>query len=160
LLAGCATALGAQEPGQPPQLLLDSAHCLATAPGDLLEFSSRKTANVELGYVADARAYPGQELLTVVNYTDPIHTRGTVFRFLADRNSRQRLLHLLFSVGFRQSDDGSRQIQLASPPFGGVGTQDEILDAIRHIGFHTFSVPYAPLLLPSDAVQCTAESLP
>ena len=160
MLAAWAASLGAQDPGPPPQLLLDSAHCLATAPGDLLQFSSRRTTSVELGYVDDAKSYRGQNLLTVVNYTIPTHTRGTVFRFLADQSDQHRNMHLLYTVGFRQSDDGSGQIELVHPPLGGVGTQDEILSAIRQIGFHTFSVSFASLLLPSDSVQCTAESLP
>lgn len=159
LLLGCSAALDAQEPGPPPKLLLDAAHCLATAPGNLLHLAPQ-VASIELGYVEDDQSYPGQESLIVLHYTVPTHARGTAFRVMAEKKSKHPLIRILYGVGFRQSDDGSQRVSLTDPPFGGIGAQDQILDAIHHIGFHTYSVPAASLLAPSDASRCQSEPLP
>lgn len=157
LLAGLAPAIRAQEPGPPPKLLLDAAHCLAAAQGDPLNLTSRHATQAELGYVTDAESLRDARLLTVVNYTVPTHARGTVFTFVVHGSDAHRTLQLQFGVGFRQSDDGSQRIQLVDPPFGGIATQDEALSAVRRIGFHTFMVPVAPLLAPDKSVQCESQ---
>jgi hypothetical protein len=159
LLLACSAPLGAQEPGPPPALLLDAAHCLATAPGDLLHLGP-KEASIELGYVDDEKSYPGQDSLVVIQYTVPTHTRGTAFRVMAEKKSRHPTIGILYSVGFRQSDDGSQQVHLLDSPLGGIGAQDEILAAIHRIGFHTFSIPAPALLAPSNSARCEAEPLP
>lgn len=157
LLACLVPAARAQEPEPAPRLLLDAGHCLATAQGDPLKLASSQAAQVELGYVADSKSLVGADLLSVVNYTVPTHARGTVFTFLAHGKDAHRTLRLQYSVGFRQSDDGSQQIELVDPPLGGIGTQDAALSAIRQIGFHTYILPVSTLQKPSGSVQCQSQ---
>lgn len=158
LLTCLVAAAGAQEPGPPPKLLIDAGHCLATAQGDPLNLAARQAAQVELGYVVDSKSLRGADLLTVVNYTIPTHARGTVFTFVARGKDAHRVLRFRYGVGFRQSDDGSQRIQLVDPPFGGIGTQDAAISAIRQIGFQTYTVPVSTLQNTSNAVQCQSES--
>ncbi|HEX4068095.1 MAG TPA: hypothetical protein VHZ09_18900 [Acidobacteriaceae bacterium] len=157
LLVCLVPAARAQEPGPAPKLLLDAGHCLATAQGDPLQLASRQAAQVELGYVVDSKSLTGADLLTVVNYTVPTHARGTVFTFLAHGKDTNRTLRLQYSVDFRQSDDGSQQIELVDPPLGGIGTQDAALSAIRQIGFRTYALPVSGLQAPSSSVQCESQ---
>jgi hypothetical protein len=144
-------------PGPPPQQLLDAGYCLA-AHEHWLGSAQTGRSELELGYAADTKSYRGAELLNVVYYATPIHSQGIVFTFLAKGKERHRIMHLLFRNAFRQSDDGSQQLELVNPPLGGLGTEDQILDAIRKIGFDTYTVPLADLQSRSGSVQCEDET--
>lgn len=157
LLVCLAQAACSQEPGAPPKLLLDAGHCLVTAQGNPLNLASPKPAHIELGYSPDAKSEHGASLLTVVSYAVPTHARGKVFTFVVRGSDAHRTLELQYSIGFRQSVDGSQRLELIDPPFGGIATQDEALAAIRHIGFHTFTIPLALLLAPSESVRCESQ---
>lgn len=156
LLLVCLSA-AAQNPEPPPQDLLDAGYCLAVHE-QWLGASHAGPAELELGYTADTKSYRGAELLNVVYYATPIHSQGIVFTFLAKGKDSHRILHLLYRNAFRQSDDGSQQLELVNPPLGGIGTLDQILDTIRQIGFHTYSIPIADLQSRSGSVQCESES--
>jgi hypothetical protein len=157
VLAFLSTAVGAQIQEPAPDPLLDAGHCLAAAREDWLGLAQYRPAAVELGYVADTKIYSGQELEYVVQYTTPTHTEGTVFAFLARGKDPHRVLRLQYRTTFRQSDDGSQQVQLADPTFGGIWTQEQVLSAIRQVGFHTYSVLVADLQNRPGSIQCESE---
>lgn len=158
LLLACLSA-AAQE--APPDLLVDAGQCLGTARKDWLDLAHNKAATVELGSATDAAAHPDEQMLYLVDYIAPLHSQGTVFSFLVGGDKHHRFLRLLFPTRFRQSfwDDGSWRIELLDPPYGGVGTHDEISAAIRQSGFETtFKIPIAQLQKPPDSVSCEMEN--
>jgi hypothetical protein len=157
LLACLSVAVPAQIQEPAPDPLLDAGHCLASAQQDWLGLNQTYASQLELGYIADSKTVPGQDLLNIVEYTTRTHTDGRVFTFLAKGKDPHRVLRLQFRTAFRQSDDGSRQLELVNPPLGGVGTQDQILSAIRQVGFHTYSIPVGDLRTRSASVQCESE---
>jgi hypothetical protein len=67
------------------------------------------------------------------------------------------------SIGtrFRQvffPDDVSWRIELVDPPFGGIGTHDGLISAIRQVGFETFKIPVTQLQKSPDSVSCEMEN--
>ena len=158
LLLTCFSA-GTQEP--PPALLVDAGQCLGTAKQDWLDLAHVKAATVELGSLTVAAPHRGEQLLYVVDYLTPYHSEGTVFSFLVKGSKRHPVLRLRFPTSFRQFllDDGSKRIELVDPPFGGIGTHNEIILAIRHSGFEDVSkIPVAQLQKPPDSVSCEMEN--
>lgn len=157
LLACMSVAVPAQIQEPAPDPLLDAGHCLAGAQQDLLGLNQTYASQLELGFVADSKTVPGQDLLNIVEYTTRTHTDGRVFTFLAKGKDSHRVLRLQFKTAFRQSDDGSQRLELVDPPLGGVWTQDQLLSAIRQVGFHTYSILVGDLRNRSAAVQCESE---
>jgi hypothetical protein len=158
LLLACFSA-GAEE--APPDLLVDAGQCLGTAKQDPLDLAHRNAATVELGSVTVAAAHRGEQMLYVVDYITPYHSEGTVFLVLVEGDKHRRVLRLLFPTRFRQvffPDAGSQRIELVDPPFGGIGTQDGIISAIRQVGFETFKIPVTQLQKPPDSVSCESEN--
>jgi hypothetical protein len=146
----------AQVPEAPPEQLLDAAHCLAATNQDWIRGAHHNAAELELGYVDDAKSYPGQELVYLVDYTTPTHSAGQVSTFLERGKAAHRVVRVQLTIAFRQSDDGSQRIELVDPPLGGIGTQDEVVAAIRKVGFHTYTVQVGDLV--NRATQCESES--
>lgn len=108
-------------------------------------------------------------MLYVVDYITPDHSQaivfphsgGTVFSFLVESNKHHQVLRLLFATKFRQfffPDDASQRIELVDPPYGGIGTHEEIISAIRKIGFDTFKIPVTQLQKPPNSVSCEMEN--
>lgn len=158
LLLTCLSA-GAQE--QPPDLLVDAGQCLGTAKKDWLDLAHRKEATVELGSTTVAGERHGEQMLYLVDYATSLHSEGTVFSFLVVEDKHHSVLRLLFPTRFRQTfwDDGSWRIELLDPPYGGIGTHDEISSAIRQNGFEvTFKIPVTQLQKSPDSVSCEMES--
>jgi hypothetical protein len=176
------TCLSAAAQEAPPDLLVDAGQCLGTAKHDWLDLAHRKAATVELASVSrdqmaqvahDSDARPSdedphrvQQMLYVVDYITPEgvgfpHSEGTVYFFRVGSDKHHRVLRLLFSTRFRQSffpDDASQRIELVDPPYGGIGTHNEIISAIRKIGFDTFRIPVTQLQKPPDSVSCDMEN--
>jgi hypothetical protein len=89
------------------------------------------------------------------------HSEGTVFPFLVEGDKHHRVLRLLYTTKFRQvffPNDASQRIELVDPPYGGIGTHDEIISAIRKIGFETFKIPVTQLQKPPASVRCEMEN--
>jgi hypothetical protein len=110
-----------------------------------------------------------EQMLYVVDYITPDHSdgtvfphsEGTVFSFLVGGDKHRRVLHLLFTTRFRQvffPDDASQRIELVNPPYGGIGTHEEIISAIRKIGFDTSKIPVTQLQKPPDSISCEMEN--
>lgn len=171
-LAGYCPLLWGQISEPPPDTLLDAGHCLAADHRDWLDVTREKPYEVELGYVSVDKSDPGKPApLYLIEFTTPTHTAGFAFVFLSrDKESHHdflkrskesnRDLQLQSRIRFQQSDDGSQQVNLVDAPLGGVGTQDDILAAIRQVGFHTWRVPVADLQHHSGSAQCDmAEAL-
>ena len=168
LFACLAAPLGAQISAPPPDALLDAGHCLATAQQDWLHIKAEKPFEVELGYVEDTHGPAGQTLLYVIDYSTPLHSEGTVFAFLVrGKESHRILMHgkeshptlsLQYKAAFRQSTDGSQQIELINPSFGGIWTQEQIVSAIHQVGFHTYTIPVATLVNLPDPAPCESDA--
>jgi hypothetical protein len=156
LLLACFSApLYAQITEPAPQPLLDAGHCLASADRDWLDVARENPYQLELGYVSPDESASGQDdALYLIDFTSPTHTEGFAFTFLTQGKGSHRVLSLQSRTRFRQTDDGSQQVNLVNPPLGGIGSQDEILAAIRQVGFHTWRVPVADLRNRSSAVRC------
>jgi hypothetical protein len=185
LLLTCLCA-AAQE--APPDLLVDAGQCLGTAKQDWLDLAHRKAATVELGSAnrdrtapvapesdtqpADADPQRGEQMLYVVDYITPDHSdgsdgtafphsEGTEFSFLVGGDKHRRVLRLLSTTKFRQvffPEDASQRIELVDPPYGGIGTHEDVISAIRKIGFETFKIPVTQLQKPPDSVGCEMEN--
>jgi hypothetical protein len=140
----------------PPDPLLDAAHCLASAKTDWLGLA-HNASQLELGYADGPKSNQGDELLYLVDYTTRFHSQGTVFAFLEHGKGSHRVMRLEYKAAFRQSYDGSQHLELIDPQFGGIWTQDRLLSAVREVGFHTYAVAVADLLLPTGPVQCESD---
>ena len=159
LLACLSAAVCAQETAPPPDPLLEAGHCLVTAPQDPLHLAHDNPYELELGfYTPGAKSDHSQDMLYVANYTTPVHSQGMVFVFLTQGKGSHRVLDLQYVTQFHQSDDGSQQLQLVDPTFGGIGTQDGIVAAIRQIGFHTWTIPVADLRNRAASAQCSYDT--
>lgn len=154
LLVCCGAS--AQVPESPPGPLLDAAHCLAGTNQDWIRGMHQSGSELELGYLDDMKSYPGQELVYLVDYTTPTHSAGQVSTFLERGKESRRVVRVQFTIAFRQADDGSQRIELVDPPLGGIGTQDDIVAAIRKIGFHTYTVQVSDFV--NRPTQCESES--
>ena len=150
------TALRAQAPEPLPEPLFDAAYCLANSGHDWLGLA-HDASQLDLGYVIEPSPYRGEEQLYLVEYTNEAHSRGSVFVFLALGKESHRALRLEYKAAFRRSIDGSRRLELVDPPLGGIWTQEQLLSAIRKVGFETHTLSVADLLLPPpNPAQCDA----
>jgi hypothetical protein len=148
--------LCAQISAPPPDALLDAGHCLAADHRDWLDVASEKPYEVELGLVSADKAEAGKETpVYVIEFTTTTHTEGFAFAFVSrGKDSHHRELLFQSRTRFHQTDDGSQQVSLVDAPLGGVGSQDDILAAIRQVGFHTWKVPVAKLRNYSGTTHC------
>ncbi len=165
LLACLSTAVRAQIASPPPDTLLDAGHCLAADQRDWLDVASERPYEVELGFISpdnpdSGKSDSAKDPLYLIEFTTATHTEGFAFVFLSRGKDPHRDLLLQFRTRFHQTDDGSQQVKLVDPPLGGVGTQDDILAAIRQVGFHTWKVPVDSLRKRASSVHCaTGEGL-
>src|SRR3974390_1555453 len=130
LLLGCLVAtLHAQE--QAPALLLQAVHCLA-----IKNFLSPSDASVlRLGYIVDAKSYPGERVLYAIDYIGTGHSEGFVFTiFLTQRNGRE-VFNIQNNAKFVVSKSGRSGIRFedGEDPLGGIWTQDHLISAIHRI---------------------------
>lgn len=149
----CAGALYAD---QPPKLLVDAAQCLATSKEDWLQLGRRKPTDLEMGLTTESAG--GEQLLYVVDFASPLHTSGTVAAFIVDGKEPHLSLRLQYDVHFVQSDEGAQNVQLVNPPFGGIGTQRHIVQAIHKIGFQTWTIPLRSLVTTPNEAECQSDA--
>lgn len=157
LLIFLSGALPAQE--EAPRLLLQTAHCLATESQDWLGLAHQEPKDLELGFLSDPNSLPGDDLLYIVSYANPLHTEGTIFTVLVSGKDSRRVVDVRYKVRFQQAADGSQQVQLLDPPLGGIGSQDHMTAAVQKIGFQTFTIPVAELLRRNQSVQCESQGV-
>ena len=151
----CAGALYAD---QPPKLLVDAAQCLATSKEDWLQLGRRKPTDLEMGLVTDDKAYPGERMVYVVDYSSPLHTAGSVAAFIVEGKEPSPTLRLQFNVRFVQSDEGASNVSLVNPPFGGIGTQQHVVQAIHKVGFQTWTIPLRSLVTTPNEAECQSDA--
>ena len=148
--------LCAQTTERPPDVLLAAGHCLAAADADWLDIGHDNPSHVELGMFSP---HKGDALLYLVEYSDLLHRGGFVYAFASRGRDPHRELSLRYRTGFRQSDDGMRQVSLVDPPLGGIGTHNEILAAIQAVDWRTWRVPVTDLKSHSGGQCYTADAL-
>ena len=124
---------------------------------DLLDLSSRKLDQLELGFVVNNKAYAGHEVVDVVQYDNTMHTAGTVVTFINEGRDPHRVLRYQYKVQWRQPEDGSRRIELLNIPFCGIGTRNRIARAIYDIGFSTYRIPLTDLG-KQPAASCVSDA--
>lgn len=151
-----ASAKAKDDDGTPP-LLIDAAQCMTMSKLDLLDLSSRKLDQLELGFVVNNKAYAGHEVVDVVQYDNTMHTAGTVVTFINEGRDPHRVLRYQYKVQWRQPEDGSRRIELLNIPFGGIGTRNRIARAIYDIGFSTYRIPLTDLG-KQPAASCVSDA--
>jgi hypothetical protein len=149
---------GALYADEPPKLLVDAAQCLATSKEDWLALGRRKPTDLEMGLVTDDKSDPGEQMLYVVDFASPLHTSGSVATFIVDGKEPHLTLRLQYNVHFVQSDEGAQSVQLVNPPFGGIGTQRHVVNAIHKVGFRTWSIPVQSLVTTPNAAECQSEA--
>jgi hypothetical protein len=103
--------------------------------------------------------HKGDSGLYLVEYSDLAHKRGFVYAFASHGRDPHRELLLRYRTGFRQSDDGTRQVSLVDPPLGGIATHDEMLAAIQAVDWRTWRVPVMDLKSHSGGRCYTADAL-
>lgn len=143
---------------EPPKILVDAAQCLATSKEDWLQLGHRKPTDLEMGLFTDDKAYPGERMLYVVDYSSPLHTAGSVAAFIVQGKEPSPTLRLQFNVQFVQSDEGASNVSLVNPPFGGIGTQEHVIQAIHKVGFQTWSIPVQSLVTKPNAAACESDA--
>lgn len=148
--------LCAQTTERPPDVLLAAGHCLAAADGDWLAIAHDNPSQVELGLFSP---HKGDARLYLVEYSDLLHTGGFVYVFASRGRDSHRELLLRYRTGFRESDDGMRQVSLVDPPLGGIGTHDEVVAAIQAVDWRTWRVPVMDLKSHSGGQCNTADAL-
>lgn len=149
-------AVQAAEP--PPPVLFDAAQCLATSKEDWLSLARRNPMDLEMGYVLDPKGFAGQQMLYVVDYSSPLHTEGTVAVYTVEGKKPQLTLRLQYNVPFQQSGDGMHSIRLVNPPFGGIGTQERVISAIRKVGSETWTIPVQSLVTRPNEATCESDA--
>lgn len=147
---------GAVYADQPPKLLVDAAQCLATSKEDWLQLGRRKPTDLEMGLTTESGG--GEQLLYVVDFASPLHTSGTVAAFVVDGKEPHLRLRLQYDVHFVQSDEGAQDVQLVNPPFGGIGTQRHVVQAIHKIGFQTWTIPLESLVIKPNDAECQSDA--
>jgi hypothetical protein len=157
LLAIVGASVEAQNADPPPDLVLEAGHCVATADGDWFDVSHDSPYALELGAVYGGDLGSGGDSAYLIEYTAATHSRGYAFAFQTRGKGSHRELTLQFRTSFQQTTDGTQRVNLVDPPLGGMGTHDEILAAIQHVGFHTWKVPVADLRNGSRSVGCRTE---
>ncbi|MFZ0633672.1 MAG: hypothetical protein WA399_09545 [Acidobacteriaceae bacterium] len=159
-LASLSASVEAQSNEPAPDLVVQAGHCLATADGDWFDLSRDSPYELELGYATGDKSGSGDDSLYLVDFTTPTHSQGYAFAFQTRGKGSHRELTLEFRTRFQQTVDGTQRVNLVDPPLGGLGTHDEILGAIRQVGFHTWKVPVEELRNRSRSVSCrTADAL-
>src|ERR1700683_4270374 len=100
LLSSLTDAIYAKE--QPPKLLVNAAQCLATKQ----YLPSSKAMTLIFGYLVDAKSYPGQNVLYVVNYLDPGRSKGLVFAIFLTQQGRLQIFNIQNNATFVTSEHG------------------------------------------------------
>jgi hypothetical protein len=154
LLVCCSLGLRAQLTSPPPDALLDAGHCLAAADRDWLDIARENPYRLELGYSLSDPSDAERSQLILIEYTKPTHSEGFAYSFETRGKEQHRVFLLQYRIRFHQTDDGTARVNLVDPPLGGIGTQDEVVDAIRQIGFHTWTVPVDDLRKHSSSAHC------
>ena len=114
---------------QAPRLLLQGAQCLAAKK--FLPPSGGSAAS--FGYVVDAKSYPGQKVLYVVDYAGPGASEGLVFAIVLTETDGRQILNVQNNARFVRSKDATGGIGFPDPPLGGIWTQQHLVSAIKQI---------------------------
>jgi hypothetical protein len=153
LLSFLSTTVCAQE--QAPKILREAAQCLAAKKHiwqDWLDLETSKATALSFGYVLDAKSYPGEKVLYVVEYLGPGRSEGFVFAVFLTQNGTHRIFNIQNNAKFVRSKDG---IEFVEPPLGDTWTQERLVAAIERIQRQPrFKLRVKDLLPPSDLTQC------
>lgn len=158
LTIGMTMVSGVAQAEQPPRLLFDAAQCLATSKEDWLSLGQRRVTDLEMGDSADPKGFGGEQMLYVVDYSSPLHTAGTVSVFSIEGKQPHLTLRLQYNVHFVQSGDGMHTIHLVNPPFGGIGTQERVISAVRKVGMLTWTIPIDSLVTHPNEAECESDA--
>ena len=142
---------------QAPQLLLHAAQCLQAK-----KFLPRvEGSKLTFGYALDAKSYPGDRIIYIVNYLSAARPGGLVFEiFLTEHDGRQ-VFNIQNNASFIISKDEPTGILFIDPPLGGTWTQEHLASAIRDIGKQPrFTIPVKDLSVLESSVTCESYTDP
>ncbi len=149
LLYCLSTAVFSQD--QPPKLLVEAAQCLATKK----HLPPSKATALSFGYLVDAKSYPGEKVLYVVDYSGPGRSEGMVFTIFFEEKGGRQTFNIQNNARFVRSKDGIEGIDFPDPPLGGTWTQQHLVSAIKQIERQArFTFPASDLVGPSASTQC------
>jgi hypothetical protein len=150
-------AANAQDDGA--TLLLRAAHCLAAK--DLLP--AVNATKLTFGYLLDAKSYPGEKMLYVVNFPNSSQPNGFIFTIFLTKTGGRENFNIQNNAQFALSKDGDQGVSFVSPALGGIWTQQHLVSAINQIEKQPRSTVAAKDILTIDSsASCEAytDSLP
>lgn len=155
LLTGVAICLSctANAANAGTRLVTDASRCLA-AKGFL---PHSEVSKLTLGYFLDAKSYPGQRMLYIVEYPNSSRREGFVFTSFLKRRAGRRVFDIQNNARFEFSKNGYHGVTFVDPPLGGNWTQDHLALAIRVIEKRpTIAVPEQDLVGSNSTNICEA----
>lgn len=137
----------------PPKVLVQAAQCL-TAKNFL---PSTKATALELGYMIDAKSYPRDKVLYIVDYVGPGRSEGLVYAIFITQNADRQRFNIQNNARFVRSKNGDEGVDFVEPPLGGTWTQKHLMAAIKSIERRPrITVPVSDLLRPDTATVCVS----
>lgn len=118
-------------PKNSPKLFRGAVHCLTTKNF----VPPSPAASQTFGYYVDLKSYPGQKVIYIVNYREPVRSNGWVFVvFLTEHDGQQHFnIQNNASFALAKHDFDYDGVKFLSPPLGGDWTQLHIAMAIKRI---------------------------
>jgi hypothetical protein len=136
--------------GKAPLLLRQAAHCLVTDSPDLRRLLHEKELN--LGYFLDAKSYPGEEALYVVDYSGPKLAKGLAYVFFVRQKDKRLVLRVENTASFLRK---KKKVEFLENPVGGAWTQEHLEEAIDRIGQDAMYIfPVKELRAPYPDLTC------
>jgi hypothetical protein len=143
----CATASG-QEPA--PPILIQATQCLAAKT---LSVHDKRPA-LEFGYWIDAKSYPGQQVIYVVDFLRSDSREGYVFTIFEGQKNGRSNLDIQNNGKFKMSASG-KSIDFTEEILGGTWTHEQVESAIRRIAHQPrFSIAREVVFTKPEAGSC------
>ena len=127
LLACLSATVCAQEPV--PQILIRAAQCL-TVKNFLPPTNAGK---LTFGYVLDEQSYPGDKVIYLVAYADPVRSNGSIFAIFLTAHDGRENFNIQNNASFVLSKSEPIGVSFINPPLGGTWTQEHLASAINRI---------------------------
>lgn len=143
-----AFALVARAKANTPPLLVGAAHCLVTKH----QLHATQNKSYTLGYFLDAKSYPGDKVMYVVEFNNVDKNIGAVFVIFLSKQNEAQVFDIQNNANFIINTHG---ISFPNPPLGGIWTHEHIISAIKVIEKgQRFVVPAHSTSIVSSGIAC------
>jgi len=110
-----------------------------------------KASTLTFGYLLDAKSYPGEQVLYVVDYTEANHSGGVVFAVFFTLKDGNQVFNIQNNAKFTKKGD---DVEFVDPPLGGTWTQQHLISAIKQIELsQTVTTSTTDLITPAPTVH-------